>query len=335
MDRSLATRHGRESTRHMGYLNNMSCLGAAVEDLKPPKRPLSYAYKAHRRSPFAGASFSLRLAYVPSSASLSQSTHSLVWISDLISMASICSQPITHSYPHASTVKPSFQLSKHPSFSDASLFGCAARFNLSTMEVPASMDGGPFRAPPAGGQSLSPTRAAELSEDGEIFDSDDDDNDDLPTLRQILGSPKQVIEMIDLTCDGEGDSEGDDGNHTEVSWLRYARTAQHRVTLTSTLLNRPYPGRRPTLFYPHRPLCQNHRHTQPAASQHHLQRPHPVGRNILGLIPLRGPSCITNFNGIPTNLLTTRRLMRYTPVRTALGPPRSSSSLHRRTLGLP
>jgi hypothetical protein len=114
--------------------------------------------------------------------------------------------------------------------------------------VPASIDGGPFRAPPAIGQPLSPTRAAELSEDGEIFDSDDDG--DLPTLRQILGSPKQVIEVIDLTCDGDGDSEGDDGNYTEVSWLRYARTAQHRVTLTSTLLNRPHPGRRPTPLTP-------------------------------------------------------------------------------------
>jgi hypothetical protein len=283
--------------------------------------------------PFAGASFSLRPAYVPFSASLSQSTHSLVWISDLISMASICSQPITHSYPHVSTVKPSFQLSKHLSSSDASLFGYAARFNLSAMDVPALIDDGPFRAPPAVGQPLSPTRAAELSEDGEIFDSDDDDGD-LPTLRQILSSPKQVIEVIDLTCDGDSDSKGDDGNHTEVSWLRYARTAQHRVTLTSTLLDRPHPGRRPTPFTPHRPLCQNHRHTQPTASQHHLQRPHLVGRNILGLIPLRGLSYTTNFNGIPINLLTTQRLMRYTPARTALGLPRSSSSLHRRTLEL-
>jgi hypothetical protein len=56
---------------------------------------------------------------------------------------------------------------------------------------------------------LATARAAELSEDGEIFDSDDDG--DLPTLRQILGSPKQVIEVIDLTCDGDGGSEGDDG----------------------------------------------------------------------------------------------------------------------------
>jgi hypothetical protein len=90
------------------------------------------------------------------------------------------------------------------------------------MDVPASMDGGPFRAPSAVGQSLSSARAAELSEDEEIFNSDDDG--DLSTLRQILGSPKQVIEVIDLTCDGDSDNKSDDGNYTEVSWLRYIRT---------------------------------------------------------------------------------------------------------------
>jgi hypothetical protein len=59
MDRSLVTRHGRESTRHMGYLNNMSRLEAAVEDLNPPKRPLSCAYKALRRSPLCWSIFFL------------------------------------------------------------------------------------------------------------------------------------------------------------------------------------------------------------------------------------------------------------------------------------
>jgi hypothetical protein len=39
---------------------------------------------------FAGASFPSHPAHVSSSASLSRSTHSLVWISDLISMASTC-----------------------------------------------------------------------------------------------------------------------------------------------------------------------------------------------------------------------------------------------------
>jgi hypothetical protein len=87
------------------------------------------------------------------------------------------------------------------------------------MDVPALMDGGRFQAPPAVGQPLPPACAAELSEDGEIFDSGDD-YDDLPTVRQILDSPKQakrVIEVINLTHDGDSDSEGDDGHHTEVS----------------------------------------------------------------------------------------------------------------------
>jgi hypothetical protein len=80
------------------------------------------------------------------------------------------------------------------------------------MDVPASMNGGRFQAPPAIGQPLPPTCAAELSEDGEIFDSDDDD--DLPSVRQILAPPKQVIEVIDLTCDDDGNSEGDNDNHS-------------------------------------------------------------------------------------------------------------------------
>ena len=57
------------------------------------------------------------------------------------------------------------------------------------------------------------------------FDSDadaDDDDADLPSLRQILASPKRVIEVIDLTCDGDGGSEGDDGGkewQPEGVWL--------------------------------------------------------------------------------------------------------------------
>jgi hypothetical protein len=96
-----------------------------------------------------------------------------------------------------------------------SLFGCAARFNLSAMDVPASTDGGRFQAPPSVDQPLSPACAAELSGDGEIFDSDDDG--DLPSVRQILASPKQakqVTEVIDLTRDDDSDSEGDDGSLT-------------------------------------------------------------------------------------------------------------------------
>jgi hypothetical protein len=107
--------------------------------------------------------------------------------------------------------------------------------------VPASTSGRRFQAPPAIGQPLPTACAAELWDDGEIFDSNDDnddDDDDLPSVGQILAPPKQVIKVVDLTRNDDGDSEGDDGNHTEVSWLRYARTAQHHVRLTSPLTDR-------------------------------------------------------------------------------------------------
>src|SRR2546430_15428637 len=76
------------------------------------------------------------------------------------------------------------------------------------------MDGRRFRPPPAAAQPLPPACAAEPSEDGEIFDSAEDD--DLPSVRQILASSKQVI---DLTRDDDGDppfvfdvfAEDDDG----------------------------------------------------------------------------------------------------------------------------
>jgi hypothetical protein len=51
------------------------------------------------------------------------------------------------------------------------------------------------------GQFLSFSCTAEPSEDGEIFDSDDED---LPSLRKIIARPKQVI---DLTFDDDDDSE--------------------------------------------------------------------------------------------------------------------------------
>jgi len=85
------------------------------------------------------------------------------------------------------------------------------------------MNGRRFQTPPAVGQLLSPTYVAELSEDGEIFNSDNDD--DIPSVKQILVSPKRVIKVINLTYDDYSDSEGDDGNHMEINWLRYTRTA--------------------------------------------------------------------------------------------------------------
>jgi hypothetical protein len=59
-------------------------------------------------------------------------------------------------------------------------------------------------------QLLPSTRTADLSEDGETLDSDDDD---LPSVKQILASSKRVI---DLTGGGDDDGESSDGDFTEV-----------------------------------------------------------------------------------------------------------------------
>jgi hypothetical protein len=117
------------------------------------------------------------------------------------------------------------------------------------------MNGRRFQAPPVVGQPLPPICTAEFSEDGEIFDSDDDD---LSSVRQILAFSRRAIEVIDLTCDDDGDNEGDNGSHIKISWLRYTRTARYRVTLTFTPLNRPLPGHRPTPFASHGPLYQTY-----------------------------------------------------------------------------
>jgi hypothetical protein len=174
----------------MGLLDNVSRLGAAlgasVEGLNPPKRPLPCVYKAPGRSPLCWSIFFL----ASSSCALLRFSFA-IYPFPLISMASTCSQPITHSYPHASIVESGFQFSKPPP-SDASIFGCAARFNLSAMDVPASMNGRRFQAPPAVGQPLPPACAAELSEDGEIFDSDDDDLPEWMYQRALVGYEKAL-----------------------------------------------------------------------------------------------------------------------------------------------
>jgi hypothetical protein len=99
MNRPLITWQGVDAAHE-----NVSRLGAAVEDSHPAKRPPSCAYKALSRSPFAEASFPSSSAHVPS-ATLSQSTHFLVWISDLISIASMCYKPIAHNSTDASVAK--------------------------------------------------------------------------------------------------------------------------------------------------------------------------------------------------------------------------------------
>jgi hypothetical protein len=104
-------------------------------------------------------------------------------------MASTCCQPIAHSTPHRSTVKLGFQFSKPPTPLDASRLGCAARFNLSTIDLQPSINGRRFQASPAVGQLLPSARMVDLLVDGEILDSDNDD-DDLPSVKQILASFK-------------------------------------------------------------------------------------------------------------------------------------------------
>lgn len=152
-------------------------------------------------------------------------------------MASTCCRPIADSCSHYSTVEMGFQFPTPPSPSDAAVFGDAARFNLSAVEKAALMTDLRFRATRAVGQLPSASRTAELPEDGEISESDyDDDDDDLPSLRQILASPKQAIEVIDLTSEDDDDDDGegvDDDGLTEVSWHRNPRTTRHCVRLTS------------------------------------------------------------------------------------------------------
>jgi hypothetical protein len=116
-----------------------------------------------------------------------------------ISMASLCNPTIADSSPYESTFKLDFQCLKPPAPSDAIAFGCAARFNLPAANQAAVMDGHRVRGAPAMGRFLSPGYKVNLSEDREISDSDDDD---LPSVREILAGLKQK-EVIDLTADDD------------------------------------------------------------------------------------------------------------------------------------
>jgi hypothetical protein len=115
------------------------------------------------------------------------------------------------SFPSRPARVPSSVLKPRASY-DGSMFDIATSSDLSAMDLLALMNGRGFQALPVIGQSLSPACMAELSENGEIFDSEDDD--DLPSLSQIQDPPKQVI---DFTGDDDGDCEDDDTDHTEVS----------------------------------------------------------------------------------------------------------------------
>lgn len=95
------------------------------------------------------------------------------------------------------------------------------------MDLSASISSRRFKTLPAVGQLLPPAHMADLSEDGEIYDSDDDgdddDNDDdykddgpfSPNQTQAL--PKPLKQVINLTCDDDDLSKGEDGGLLQVS----------------------------------------------------------------------------------------------------------------------
>jgi hypothetical protein len=73
--------------------------------------------------------------------------------------------------------------------------------------------------PPAAGQLLPSTCTADLSKDKEIFDSDNNNNN-LPSIKQILASLKQPKQVIDLTGNNNNNREGNNSNFIEISWLK-------------------------------------------------------------------------------------------------------------------
>jgi hypothetical protein len=124
-------------------------------------------------------------------------------------MASTCHQP-----PTAILYNPIFNLdfqpSKPPASSDATALGCAARFNLSLVNIPGLVHDRRFQGHPAASQSLSSGCTANPSEEAEMSDSDDDD---LPSVREIIA---RATPIIDLTFDDNDDSAGDE-NAIKVS----------------------------------------------------------------------------------------------------------------------
>ena len=116
--------------------------------------------------------------------------------------------PTADSYPLQPHLQPGFSVVQ--ASSDATALGCAARFNLSPVNIPGLMHDRRFQGHPAAGQSLSSDCTADPSEEAEISDSDDDD---LPSVRDIIARSKSTI---NLTLDDDDDSTGDE-NAIKVS----------------------------------------------------------------------------------------------------------------------
>jgi hypothetical protein len=86
---------------------------------------------------------------------------------------------------------------------------------------------------------------AHLSEDREIFDSDDGD---LSLPRRSQPPPKQVVDLVlDDSDDGVGDNGGD---VNRVNLLKNTRNGSISCEANSALVDRPLPDCRPALFSP-------------------------------------------------------------------------------------
>jgi hypothetical protein len=67
------------------------------------------------------------------------------------------------------------------------------------------------------GELLSSTRTADFSENEEALDSNDDDDDNLYSIKQILASLKRAKRVINLTGDDNDDREGGNDNFIEIN----------------------------------------------------------------------------------------------------------------------
>jgi len=85
-------------------------------------------------------------------------------------MASVYNSTIADNSPYKPTFKLDLRCLKPPAPSDAIALGCAARFNLPTMDQAAHQ----FRGAPAMSWFLSPSYKVNVSEDRATSDSDDD-----------------------------------------------------------------------------------------------------------------------------------------------------------------
>ena len=172
---------------------------AAVGAFKPPRRLRSGVYNTPD-DPLCWNVLSLSLSsYVTSYFLFRNLPILLCKRATWFSIASTCHQPIADNCPYKPILNLDFQLPKPSASSDATVLGCAARFNLSPVDTPGLMHDRRFQGFPAVGQSLLSGCTADSLE---VSDSDDD----LPSVRKIIARSKSTI---DLTLDDDDDSNSD------------------------------------------------------------------------------------------------------------------------------